>query len=142
MTGQDSKVNPFDWPVRVYYEDTDAGGVVYYANYLKFFERGRTEWLRHLGFSQQALMDEAAIVFAVRQVEIDYLKPARFDDALRVSSEIAAFSRVSITFAQRLLRGETVLSRANVKVACLDKDSFRPVAIPANIVEKMQHAQQ
>lgn len=132
----------FDWPVRVYYEDTDAGGVVYYANYLKFFERGRTEWLRNLGFGQQALMHEAAIVFAVRHVDIDYLKPARFDDALRVETAIAASGKASITFEQRLLRDDVVLSRASVKVVCLDKDTFRPAAIPANIAEKMQDAQQ
>ncbi len=132
----------FEWPVRVYYEDTDAGGVVYYANYLKFFERARTEWLRHLGFGQQALMREAAIVFAVRHVDIDYLRPARFDDALRVESLIAASSKVSITFEQGLYRDDVMLSRAAVKVVCLDKDTFRPAAIPANIAEKMQDAQQ
>ena len=132
----------FQWPVRVYYEDTDAGGVVYYANYLKFFERGRTEWLRALGFGQQALMRDAAIVFAVRHVEIDYLQPARFDDALLVETGIAAQSKVSITFSQRLVRDGRELSRATVKVVCLDKDSFKPVAIPANIIEKLNDAQQ
>jgi acyl-CoA thioester hydrolase len=135
-------MNLFQWPVRVYYEDTDAGGVVYYANYLKFFERAHTEWLRDLGFGQQALMREAGIVFAVRHVEIDYLLPARFDDDLTVEVEIAALSKVSITFEQRLRRDDSVLSRAAVKVVCLNRDSFRPVAIPANIAEKMRHAQQ
>jgi acyl-CoA thioester hydrolase len=135
-------VKRFDWPVRVYYEDTDAGGVVYYANYLKFFERGRTEWLRHLGFGQQALMREAAIVFAVRHVDIDYLKPARFDDELRVETAIGASSKVSITFEQCLLRDDLVLSRASVKVVCLDKNTFRPAVIPAYIAEKIQDAQQ
>ena len=87
-------------------------------------------------------MREAAIVFAVRHVEIDYLKPARFDDALTVETAIAASSRVSITFEQRLVRADVVLSRATVKVVCLDKDTFRPAAIPADIAEKMQDAQQ
>lgn len=128
----------FEWPVRVYYEDTDAGGVVYYANYLKYLERGRTEWLRQLGFGQDQLMRDSGIVFAVRRVEIDYLLPARFDDALMVQVEIAALSKVSITFRQRLMRTpDELLSKATVKVACLDKDKFRPVAIPVPIRESI-----
>ena len=131
----------FEWPVRVYYEDTDAGGVVYYANYLKYLERARTEWLRQLGFGQDALMRESGIVFAVRRVEIDYLLPARFDDALMVQLGIEVANRASLTFAQRIVRApDTVLSRATVKVACLDKDSFRPTAIPALIREKLKNA--
>ena len=131
----------FEWPVKVYYEDTDAGGVVYYANYLKYLERARTEWLRHLGFEQDLLMRETGIVFAVRRVEIDYLLPARLDDALRVELEVSAAGKASLTFAQRIVRRpETVLSRALVKIACLDRDSFRPVAIPANIREKLNNA--
>ncbi len=126
----------FEWPIRVYYEDTDAGGVVFYANYLKYLERGRTEWLRHLGFGQDRLMRDGGIVFAVRRVEIDYLAPARLDDALLVQVEIATLSKVAITFRQRLLRTpDQVLSTAMVKVACLNKDTFRPVAIPAAIRE-------
>ena len=133
----------FEWPVKVYYEDTDAGGVVYYANYLKYLERARTEWLRHLGFEQDALMRESGIVFAVRRVEIDYLLPARLDDALVVEARIEATSKASLTFAQRIVRApDTVLSRATVKIACLDKDRFRPTAIPAQIREKLNHAHQ
>ena len=133
----------FEWPVKVYYEDTDAGGVVYYANYLKYLERARTEWLRHLGFEQDALMRESGIVFAVRRVEIDYLLPARFDEELVVELEIEAASKVSLTFAQRIVRApDAVLSRAAVKVACLDQDSFRPIAIPAQIREKLKNANQ
>ncbi len=133
----------FQWPVRVYYEDTDAGGVVYYANYLKFMERARTEWLRHLGFGQDALMREAGILFAVRHVEIDYLLPARFDDGLVVEAVIDAVSRVSLTFRQRIVRApNTVLSNATVKVVCLDAQKFRPTAIPGKILEKLEHAQQ
>ena len=131
----------FEWPVRVYYEDTDAGGVVYYANYLKYLERARTEWLRHLGFVQHALMHDTGILFAVRRVEIDYLVPARLDDELVVELEIASASKASLTFAQRIVRApDTVLSRATVKVACLDRDRFRPTAIPANIREKLKNA--
>ncbi len=132
----------FEWPVRAYYEDTDAGGVVYYANYLKFMERARTEWLRRLGFDQDALMRDAGIVFAVRQVNIDYLLPARLDDALTVEAAIDALGKVSMTFRQRILRPPNdVLSLATVKVVCLDKERFRPTAIPAAILEKLHDAQ-
>ena len=131
----------FEWPVRVYYEDTDAGGVVYYANYLRYLERARTEWLRHLGFEQDALMRDSGIVFAVRRVEIDYLLPARLDDALVVEAEIAAASKVSLTFAQRIVRAPgTELVRATVKVVCLGTERFRPTAIPTPIREKLKHA--
>ena len=126
----------FEWPVRVYYEDTDAGGVVYYANYLKYLERARTEWLRHLGYEQDALMRKSGILFAVRRVEIDYLSPARLDDSLIVQAEIAVASKASLTFAHRILRApDTVLCRAMVKVACLDSERFRPTAIPAQLRE-------
>lgn len=132
----------FEWPVRIYYEDTDTSGVVYYANYLKFLERARTEWLRALGFGQQSLMDEVGILFAVRRVEIDYLLPARFDDELRVEAAIGAVRKVSLTFDQRILRGtDTVLCTAAVKVVCLAKASFRPTAIPGTIREKIKNAQ-
>lgn len=131
----------FEWPVRIYYEDTDAGGVVYYANYLKFLERARTEWLRAVGFGQETLMREAGILFAVRRVEIDYLAPARFDDELRVEAAIGKLSKVSITFDQRILRAGDVLINATVKVVCLDCETFRPRAIPESIREKIQDAQ-
>ena len=104
----------FVWPARVYYEDTDAGGVVYYANYLKFLERARTEWLRALGFDQRDLMREAGILFAVRHVEIDYLAPARLDDAAVVETTVAELGRASIRFDQRLRRDHEVLSEATV----------------------------
>ena len=128
----------FEWSVRIYYEDTDAGGVVYYANYLKYLERARTEWLRSLGFGQQALMHEAGILFAVRHVEIDYLVAARFDDQLTVEAAIDTSSKVSLTFAQRILRDDgTLLCTASVKVVCLDQETFRPTAIPGFIREKI-----
>ena len=131
----------FEWPVRVYYEDTDAGGVVYYANYLRYLERARTEWLRQLGFEQDRLMRDVGIVFAVRRVEIDYLLPARFDDELRIEAVVARVSKVSLTFTQRILREpDTPLCNASVKVVCLDREKFRPTAIPERIRELIEHA--
>lgn len=127
----------FIWPVRVYYEDTDAGGVVYYANYLKFMERARTEWLRNLGYEQDELLQQG-IVFAVRHVEIDYLGPARFNDALEVKSSLSEVGRVGVTFKQSIHRIDTPttdLSRASIKVACLDAAGFRPRAIPEAMKE-------
>jgi acyl-CoA thioester hydrolase len=128
----------FEWPVRIYYEDTDAGGVVYYANYLRYLERARTEWLRSLGFGQQALIAESGILFAVRHVEIDYLQPARFDDELTVEAQVEKLSKVSLTFGQRIVRApDAILCTARVKVACLDSSSFRPRAIPQDIRDRI-----
>ncbi|MEW6647407.1 MAG: tol-pal system-associated acyl-CoA thioesterase [Pseudomonadota bacterium] len=124
----------FVWPVRVYYEDTDSGGVVYYANYLKFMERARTEWLRSLGFEQDALIRDAGIIFAVRSVEADYLRPARFNDALAVTAEVVHNGGASITFRQEVRRGEEVLCRGKVKIASLDAQTLRPKPAPAEIV--------
>lgn len=131
----------FHWPVRVYYEDTDASGVVYYANYLRFFERARTEWLRAAGLEQNRLVDEIGILFAVRHVEIDYVQPARLDDALVVEASVAEWGRASLRFHQRLLRGDEVLSTATVKVVCLRSDTFRPAAIPASIRDSVDAQQ-
>jgi acyl-CoA thioester hydrolase len=133
-------MNAFAWPVRVYYEDTDAGGVVYYANYLRFLERARTEWLRALGFEQDALASDAGVIFAVRRVEVDYLKPARFNDALTVHVRLAERGRASLVFAQEIRRGDEVLVKGMVKIACLEAASFRPAPIPAAILEVMPHA--
>ncbi len=120
----------FVWPVRVYWEDTDAGGVVYYANYLKFMERARSEWLRAFGFEQDALRDEAGVVFVVRRVEIDYLAPARFNDALDVTVRLHEAGRASIVVRQELLRGESRLAKAEVTLACVDAVRFKPVKMP------------
>ena len=133
-------MNAFAWPVRVYYEDTDAGGVVYYANYLRFLERARTEWLRALGFEQDALARDAGVIFAVRRIEVDYLKPARFNDALTIYARIAERGRASLVFAQEIRRGDEVLVKGMVKVACLEAANFRPAPIPAAILEVMPHA--
>jgi len=124
----------FTWPVRVYWEDTDGGGVVYYANYLKFLERARTEWLRSLGYSQTDLAADPGILFMVVNLQMEYLKPARLDDALVVSCEPERDGRVSMLVRQRILResaaGAELLLQAEVRVACLDAKTRRPRRIP------------
>ena len=132
----------FNWPLRVYYEDTDAAGVVYYANYLKFFERARTEYLRHLGFHQSELNRHNGVVFAVRSIYIDYLKPARFDDELIARAAVIAHKRASLDFEQQLVRSqepETVLSSARVRIACLDAKALRPCAMPHELLERIKN---
>jgi tol-pal system-associated acyl-CoA thioesterase len=131
-------VSMFTWTVRVYYEDTDTGGVVYYANYLKFMERARTEWLRSLGFEQDQLIRDAGIIFAVRSVEVDYLRPARFNDALTVTAEVVHNGGASITFRQEVRRGDEVLCRGKVKIASLDAQTLRPKPAPAAIVAALE----
>lgn len=126
----DSVIPSFSWPVRVYWEDTDAGGVVYYANYLKFLERARTEWLSHLGLEQDQLASDAGVVFVVRRVEADYLAPARFNDRLVVRCELAELNRASLLMDQQVVRDGAVLLKARVKVACVDQAGFRPARIP------------
>ena len=116
--------------MRVYYEDTDAGGVVYYANYLRFMERARTEWLRTLGFEQPALADEHGVLFVVRAVNIDYLKPSRFNDSLQVTVEVVNVGGSRIRFLQRVLRGNEEVVRADVDVVCVSTDTFRPARVP------------
>ena len=130
----------FSWPVRVYWEDTDAGGVVYYANYLKFMERARSEWLRALGFEQDALRDEAGVVFVVRRVEVDYLAPARFNDQIEVSVSLHEVGRASLGVKQTLSRGPTRLVSALVTLACVDAVRFKPVKIPAPILQALDPA--
>ena len=121
---------PFLWPVRVYYEDTDAGGVVYYANYLRFMERARTEWLRAMGFEQSVMAAEHRVLFVVRAVNIDYLKPSRFDDSLQVTVEVVNVGGSRIQFLQRVLRGDEEIVRADVDVVCVNTDTFRPARVP------------
>jgi len=127
-------------PLRIYYEDTDAGGVVYYANYWKFCERGRTEWLRALGFEQQTLLDEAGLAFVVRKVEGDYLRPARLDDEIVVNTVMADARRASLKFTQYIERGTERLFTATVSIACLDLASGRPAAIPEHIRKTLEAA--
>lgn len=128
----------FIWPVRVYYEDTDAGGIVYYANYLKFFERARTEWLRAAGVSQQSMLDEHGAGFVVRSAQIDYHASARLDDEITLTLDIAKAGRASVVFSQQALRGELLLASAHVKVGCVDLHTLRPRAIPDDAAAKMR----
>lgn len=128
----------FSWTVRVYYEDTDAGGVVYYANYLKFAERARTEWLRSLGYEQTDLAQQHSVIFVVRSFAIDYLKPARFNDVLRVSVELIKVGAGQIELAQRVLRGHELMANCTVKVACVDFNRMRAVRIPQALATKIR----
>ncbi|MDO9219727.1 MAG: tol-pal system-associated acyl-CoA thioesterase [Thiobacillus sp.] len=130
----------FSWPVRVYWEDTDAGGVVYYANYLKFMERARSEWLRALGFEQDVLRDGHSVVFVVRRVEVDYLSPARFNDALEVSVCLKRIGGASLVVEQTVSRGVTQLIAARVTLACVDAALFKPAKIPAFILQALEPA--
>ena len=118
-------------PIRVYYEDTDAAGVVYYANYLRFCERARTEWLRRLGYGQQAMLAGEGTAFVVRSVQADYLLPARLDDALTVGTRVDTLRRASILFHQDVRRDDELLFTARVLVACIDWHKQKPAAIPA-----------
>lgn len=131
-------VTPFSIAVRVYYEDTDAGGVVYYANYLRFMERARSEWLRSLGFGNDELARTEAVLFAVRSARLDFRKPARLDDMLEVSAMIESRGSASLTFKQEVRRGDEVLCSGEIKLACLDVQRFAPRPIPEFIVRKLE----
>jgi acyl-CoA thioester hydrolase len=120
-----------EWPVRVYYEDTDAGGVVYHASYLRYLERARTEWLRQLGYSQASLKQEESLLFTVVSMQMEFLRPARLDDLLSVHSDVRLSGGASVAFSQRVLRGDETLLTAQVKVACLAAGTFRPKRLPA-----------
>jgi acyl-CoA thioester hydrolase len=128
----------FDWTVRVYYEDTDAGGIVFYANYLKFFERARTEWLRAAGIGQQELLDEQGMAFVVKNASIDYVAPARLDDEIKLTTSIEKLGRASVQFFQQAWRGEQLLTTANVKVGCVDAATMRPRPLPDAVAAKMR----
>ena len=125
--------------MRVYYEDTDAGGVVYYANYLRFMERARTEWLRKLGFEQDELIAQHNVLFAVRRVQVDYRQPARFNDRLVVSVRVVEAGKASLTFAQTIRResDNILLCDGEVKIASLEASSFKPRAIPAPLQQQL-----
>jgi len=127
----------FALPVRVYYEDTDFGGVVYYANYLRFFERARTEWLRSLGVDQQRLAREDGLQFVVRRAEIDFLRGARLDDMLSVTVQVAERKRAYLWLRQRALRGEEPMAEARVQAACVRRDTFKPAALPAALAARL-----
>lgn len=121
-----------EFPVRVYYEDTDMGGIVYYANYLRFIERARSDWVRSLGIDQNAMREKDGVVFVVRRVEADYLQPAKFDDALVVKTAVKAVTGVRLIMTQEVVRGETRLFQAEVTVVCIGEGGV-PARLPANI---------
>jgi len=132
--------NAHQWPIRIYYEDTDMQGIVYYANYLKYLERARTEFLRGKGFEQDVLIDEQCVAFAVRAVQMDYLKPAKFNDNLLVITEVATIKRASLVFQQTIVRADKnheIINKAVIKVACLDARSMKVKAIPQQMIEQL-----
>ncbi len=134
--GKSDMPSVFTWKVRVYYEDTDAGGIVYYANYLKFFERARTEWLRAIDVGQHELLRDEDAMFVVKNVSADYHAPAKLDDVLQLTLSIEKLGRASIVFVQQAWCGERLLNTARVKVGCVDS-ALRPRAVPAAAAAKM-----
>lgn len=128
----------FQWPVRVYYEDTDSGGVVYHANYLRFMERARTEWLRALGFEQDWLRSEHNCLFAVHSMNLNFRRPARFNDLLEIESNLLEINGASLYFAQKIYRSGELLCEATVRVVSLDARRFRPRAMPQFLITEMQ----
>lgn len=127
----------FIWNVRVYYEDTDAGGIVYYANYLKFFERARTEWLRQINVSQHALLHEHDAMFVVKSVSAEYHAPAKLDDVIKLTLSIEKLGRASLSFIQEAWCGEQLLNTARVRIGCVDS-ALRPRAVPPAVADKMR----
>lgn len=123
----------FEITLRIYWEDTDAGGVVFYANYLKFFERARTEWLRALGHGQEALRLNAGAMFVVSDTSMRYRRPARLDDLLRVTVKLAEVRRASMTLAQQAWRGDELLTEGTIRIVCVDAGTFQPRSIPTAI---------
>ena len=130
-------LTPFAHTLRIYWEDTDAGGVVFYANYLKFFERARTEWLRAMGYEQEALRTQTGAMFIVSQTSVRYLRPARLDDLLRVTVEVRHAGQASMTIAQVAWRGEERLAEGDIRIGCVDAQSFRPRRIPDPLLQAM-----
>ena len=127
----------YRFSIRVYWEDTDAGGVVYYANYLRFFERARTEWLRTLGVAQQRLREDDGVIFIVSDCTVRYLRPARLDDRLDVTVAVRECGRASLSLAQQAWRGDTLLAEGAVRVGCVDAGTFRPRRIPSSILQHL-----
>jgi len=147
QAGEQAAAREFIWPVRVYWEDTDAGGVVYYANYLKFMERARTEWLRALDIEQMPLKEQEGILMVVAHVDVSYRRPARYGDLLQVVCSMSEIGKVSLTFEQRVYRaaegnaaGGELLVNGTTKVGCIDANTFRPKALPKIIVESLSRS--
>jgi acyl-CoA thioester hydrolase len=133
-----AELSLFEFPIRVYYEDTDAGGVVYHSQYLNFMERARTEWLRHLGFEQTFLRESLNILFVVHSMQIQFKKPAKFNDMLQVSSQLVNLRLGSFECQQKISREEEILIEAQVKIACVDVLTFKPTGIPTQIKLSME----
>ena len=131
-------VKPFRHATRVYWEDTDAGGIVYYANYLKYFERARTEWLRSLGVEQGVLREQLGAMFIVSRTAMRYLRPARLDDMLEVTVAVREAARASLHLEQRALRGAELLAQGDVRIACVDAPTFKPRRIPDQLLSLLQ----
>jgi acyl-CoA thioester hydrolase len=131
-------MSAFQHPIRVYWEDTDAGGVVFYANYLKFFERARTEWLRAAGIGQQQWRDETGLMFIVSGTQVSYLSPARLDDEICVTVEPRVIGRATLTVFQRALRGDVVLAEGEIRIGCVRAADFKPQRIPASLLAAIQ----
>ena len=132
---------PFEWPVRVYYEDTDAQGVVYYANYFRFMERARTEWLRALGVNQELMLSEERRMFVVTKTELEFIVPARFNDQLVVTARLSGLSRATFDIEQNIYRESrdgTLCCRGGVRAALLDADTLRPQRVPVSFFEETQ----
>ena len=131
MTG--SRAAPFRCDMRVYWEDTDAAGIVFYANYLKFFERARTEWLRGLGFGQEQLRSDAGIAFVVSETRLRYRRPARLDDIIDVSVAVVHLGQASLEIAQEARRADELLADGTIRIGCVELGTFRPCRIPNDI---------
>lgn len=138
-------VNDFSWKVRVYYEDTDAGGIVFYANYLKFFERSRTEWLRAIGLNQSILVDSHRVLFVVKTATIDYHAPAKLDDELKLIVNVQHVGRASLQFRQQAWRMTNdepqLLATGHFKLACVSSANIRPCSIPEDILSKIKYGE-
>ena len=127
----------FEHPIRVYWEDTDAGGIVFYANYLKFFERARTEWLRALGIGQHALREETGGMFVVSETTVKYHRPAQLDDLLRVTAHLHEGGRASLVIAQQAWRGDTLLCEGTIRIGWVDESTLKPARIPSSVLERL-----
>jgi acyl-CoA thioester hydrolase len=127
----------FEHPIRVYWEDTDAGGIVFYANYLKFFERARTEWLRALGIGQHALREETGGMFVVSETAVKYHRPAKLDDQLRVTATLAEGGRASLVIAQQAWLGDTLLCEGTIRIGWVDAATMKPARIPSSVLERL-----
>lgn len=138
ITGTLFNDKTFSFPIRIYYEDTDAGGIVYYANYLKYAERARTEFLRHLGINQEDMLKNKGMGFVVRECHINYKSPAKLDDALNITCKVTEIKGVSLKMEQKLYRNDTILSEIEISLVFLSLPAMRPTKIPSEIIALLQ----